>query len=314
MKVACIGNAVHDYTVSGNRFIEEGIRNSFADASFTAGGPASNAASVIAKFGTDVDFYGKIGNDETGKYIYNKMLLENIGLSHLNISDDTMTPFSFVILNTSNSTRTILTVRSKIDYENPTIGHCNFESGYDYILTDGKYIDDTISLIKHNPSAKTIIDAGRVNDGILKLCSMIDYIICSEDFANSVTGLKINDDYENNKMVYYKMKSLFQNSSGITITIGKNGYICEKNGEVIINPSYRNNLPVIDTNCAGDIFHGAFTYAIANNYDYHQALEFANTTASLSVSKIGGRDSCPNLDDVENALGYKNRQYVKKRI
>ena len=313
MRIACIGNAVYDFTVSSNQFIKEGVRTSFYDPIFSVGGPASNAAGVIARFmnqtstnqKNEIDFYGRIGNDAFGKDIYNKMLSENINLNHLTVSNSVMTPFSFVILNTEEASRTILTVRSKLDYDNPTIEQETFETGYDYILTDGKYVEDTIKLIEANPNAKTVIDAGRVNSGVLKLCSMVNYIICSEEFANEVTGCEISDSYEENSKVYSKLHATFPKALGITITIGKKGYIT-KEQEVIVNPAYTPEQPVIDTNGAGDIFHGAFTYALAYGYEYYKALEFSNITASLSTTKTGGRDSCPHLCEVEKVL--------KKRI
>ena len=315
MKIACIGNAVFDYSVSSDKDIIIDERNSYEDAFMNVGGPASTAASVITKFGSKVDFYGRVGNDLYGNYICNKMQQENINLNHLVVSDEIKTPFSFVTLNTKTGTRTIQTVRSRIEYNNPYIGFDDIENNYDYILTDGKYAKDTFALILKNLQAVTIIDAGRVNDEVLKLCSIVDYIICSQDFAEKVTNISINGEYENNVLVFNKMKEIFNNAKGITITVGKRGYICEKNGEVIVNPSYNSGLPVVDTNGAGDIFHGAFTYAIANGYDYYDALEFANITASLSVSKIGGRDSCPNLWEIENVLNKKNnqnKQFVKR--
>lgn len=310
MRIACIGNAVYDITVSSDKPLVEGVRNSFKGAGFSAGGPASNAASVIARFGNEVDFYGRIGNDLNGQYVYNKMKSENINLDHLFISNEVMTPFSFVILNTSIDSRTICTVRDEIDYGTPVIGNVQYETGYDYILTDGKYVEESKTLMEKNPAAKTIIDAGRVNEGVIALCQLVNYIICSEDFANGVTDLTINEDYENNCMVFARMKELFPQAE-ITITIGKNGHICEKNGEVVINPAYNSGKPVVDTNAAGDIFHGAFTYAMANGYDYHDALNFAGTTASLSITKPGGRDSIPELEEVTQALN-KGKSYVKK--
>ena len=312
MRVACIGNAVYDFTVSGCEFIVEGERNSFIDADYSAGGPASNAASVISRFGTNVDFYGRVGNDVTGKFVYDKMVADKVNVGHVCVSNELMTPFSFVMINESNNTRTICTVRSKADYINPEIGNVTYETGYDYILTDGKYISDTHKLIDANPQAKTVIDAGRVSKEILELCKRIDYIICSQDFAENVTKCKINDDYNNNVMVFNKLKAMYPKAN-LTITVGEKGYICEKDGIVMVNPPYKSGLPVVDTNCAGDIFHGAFTYAIANDYDYYQALEFANTTASLSISKSGGRDSCPSLEEVEVALNGKSK-CLSKRI
>lgn len=310
MRIACIGNAVYDITVSSNKPLVEGVRNSFSGAGFTAGGPASNAASVIARYGSPVDFYGRVGNDLNGQYVYSKMQSENINLEHLYVSNEVMTPFSFVILNTSADTRTICTVRDEIDYGTPKIGNVQYETGYDYILTDGKYVEETIKLIEKNPNAKTVIDAGRVNEGVITLCHLVNYIICSEDFANEVTGCVINDDYENNRMVYEKMKALFPKAA-ITITVGSRGQIIEKDGEVIINPAYNSGRPIVDTNAAGDIFHGAFTYAMANGYDYYEALDFAGTTASLSITKPGGRDSIPELEEVTQALN-RGTSYVKK--
>ena len=316
MRIACIGNAVYDFTVSSNEYIKKGVRTSFYDPIYSVGGPASNAAAVIAKFiaedstvvNLDVDFYGRIGNDAFGKYIYEKMLSENINLNHLIVSNNVMTPFSFVILNPKEASRTILTVRSNVDYDNPTVEQENFETGYDYILTDGKYVEDTIKLIEANPQAKTVIDAGRVNSGVLKLCKKVNYIICSEEFAEEVTESKFGDNYENIKEVYSKLHAMFPNATGITITIGKEGYIFNK-GEVIVNPAHIPEQPVIDTNGAGDIFHGAFTYAIAVGYDYYKALEFSNITASLSTTKTGGRDSCPSLYEVKDAM--KTKKLIK---
>ena len=312
MRIACIGNAVYDFTVSLEGFIKEGVRTSFRDASFTAGGPASNAASVIARFSrqdssnlkNEVDFYGRVGNDAFGQYICQKMLSEGINLNHLTVSNNVMTPFSFVILNTKEASRTILTVRSREDYDNPMIEQEKFETGYDYILTDGKYLEDTKKLMDANPNAITIIDAGRVNPGVLELCGKVKYIICSEEFAEEVTGCKIGDSYQENSKVYLRLKERFDKALGITITIGKKGYIT-KEEEIVVNPAYNPQKAVVDTNGAGDIFHGAFTYAMAMGYEYSDALEFSNVTASLSTTKTGGRDSCPNLEEVGKVLKKK---------
>ncbi len=312
MKIACIGNTVYDCVVSGDKSIEEGVRNSYDNAVLSAGGPASNAASVIAKYGDYVDLYTRIGNDENGKYVYKQMLMEEIRLNHISISDEIMTPYSFVVINTSGNTRTIFTLRSKEDYVNPKIENIKYEKDYDYILTDGKYVEETINLIDNNPQACSIIDAGRINDGVLEICKHIDCIICSEDFANGVTNMEINDDYDNNVGVFNKMKEMFPKAKQIAITIGKRGYICEKDSEVVIIPAYEPEEKTIDTNCAGDIFHGAFTHAIANGYDYNKSLEFANVTAALSTTKRGGRSSVPDLEVVESIINKKNKVLIKR--
>ena len=111
------------------------------------------------------------------------------------------------------------------------------------------------------------------------------------------------------------MREIFKDAKGITITVGDRGYICEKDGQVITNPAYDSGMKVVDTNAAGDIFHGAFTYALANGYDYYEGLEFANVTASLSTTKSGGRKSIPEYEEVLNHLGIhvKGKGRVRKK-
>ena len=302
MKIACIGNTVYDCVVVGDDFIEEGFRNSFVDAVFNVGGPASNAASVIAKFGAEVDFYGQIGNDGIGSFVQEIIKKENLNISNLKISDKIMTPLSFVIINKMKSTRTICTVRSKSDFKGAKIENPDFRSDYGMILTDGKYVEDTLTLMDKNPNAITIIDAGRVNEEMIELCKKMDYIICSEDFVCGVTNIRLDGNQYTDELAYRVMRKNFKNAKEIAITVGKRGYICEKDGNVVNFPVYNSGLEVVDTNCAGDIFHGAFAYAMSVGYTYHESLEFANVTATLSTAKVGGRDSCPDLETVESAI------------
>lgn len=311
MIIASIGNTAYDLTVSKDKFLTEGVRNSYDNAVFSVGGPTSNAASVLAKFGNNVEFYGQVGNDENGKFICQEMLRENININHLNISNDVMTPFSFIMINTADNTRTICSVRSPLDFTNPKIENIEFGDYYDYILTDGKYPEDTIELIKRNPQAVTIMDAGRINEGNLCLAKYIDYIICSEDFANGVTGEVIDYKTEKTTKIFYKLKNQFPKVKELAITIGERGYICEKDGQVIIMPAYQHGKSTVDTNGAGDIFHGAFTHAMANGYDYYESLEFANITASLSTTKRGGRTSCPSLEEVEHIIKKGGKRFVR---
>ena len=307
MKIACIGNITYDYTVTTENFIKEGLKASFINPTYTVGGPASNAAYVISKFKNKVDFYGQIGQDNFGNYIYNELYNEKVSLSHLSVYEKTSTPFSFIIVNPKNATRTICSVRNEDDLVNPSIYYFNYETNYDYILTDGKYYEESKKLIENNKKAISIIDAGRVNNSVIKLCKIVNYIICSEEFASELTGIKMETEEEYLKC-YEALKKTFTNALGITITIGSRGYIAE-NGH---NEPYNSGLPAIDTNGAGDIFHGAFTHAIANGRDYYESLEFANITASLSTTKSGGRKSCPELSEVETIEKQKKLKKNKE--
>ena len=58
-------------------------------------------------------------------------------------------------------------------------------------------------------------------------------------------------------------------------------------------------VDAIDSTGAGDIFHGAFVYCLANNFDLEKTMRFSNITGAISVETIGSRFSIPELEVVE---------------
>ncbi len=316
MNIACIGNIVHDATAYFGVDIVLGGKNSSGDVKHTIGGPASTAASVIAKGDHHVDFYGQVGMDEIGVGAIKEMTDEKINMDNVYKDPEDFTPNSFIAVDPKGD-RTIFSMSSQNNHGFAIIKKFNIQKVYDYILTDGKYGPQSVELIKKNklanPNAISIIDAGRWNAGVLEVCRHVDYIICSEEFANNVTGCTINYEKDNMTNILGLLEDKFPNAKGITITVGERGYICRKNGEVVLVPAYRPKEPTIDTNGAGDIFHGAFTHALASGLDYYDSLEFAKITAAISTTAYGGRKSCPDLSVVQEIF-MKQKELEAKYI
>lgn len=298
-KIACIGNITFDILGYTENFPIEDTRTNYKDLIIGYGGPAANAATVIDKFNHSVDFYGVLGNDFFSSLILDELIKTNIN-SKIIFKNDFMPPINYIIISETNKTRTINSYKHNSD---SNIIFNNLEDNYDFILTDGKHYESTINLFNNNKNAIKIIDAGRCNDFVIDISNKCDYIICSEEFANEFmkkTNKNITMDFENIDSVYKVLKELENNfkNSKVIITVGKEGYVYLDNNKLIQKkPLLIKN--VVDTNAAGDIFHGSFTYALANDYDYKDALKFANITSSLSVTKKGGKISCPELKEVK---------------
>ena len=142
------------------------------------------------------------------------------------------------------------------------------------------------------PNAISIMDAGRVSEDNLKLASMVDYLVCSKEFAETVTNIKL--DGTNYQELYDKMREQF--SKNIIVTLENQGCLYSYDEELRIMPAIE--VKTIDSTGAGDIFHGAFTYGVASNWDLETILKFSNITAGLSVTKIGSRNSIFELEEV----------------
>jgi len=56
------------------------------------------------------------------------------------------------------------------------------------------------------------------------------------------------------------------------------------------------------TGVAGDIFHGAFVYGIANDLPYREVIELSAMAAAISVETRGSQSSIPELETVWDRL------------
>ena len=58
----------------------------------------------------------------------------------------------------------------------------------------------------------------------------------------------------------------------------------------------------MDSNGSGDVFHGAFAFAVSIGYNYKKACVFSSAVSALKCTKVGSRASVPTLDEVKKFL------------
>lgn len=294
MKVLCIGHLTYDTTISMDEYPEENEKYRLTKKVECGGGPASNAAYLLGKWGMNSYFAGVAGNDIQGKKAKKEFDSVKVNTNYLELNDEVETDSSYIIANDNNGSRTILSVSSNRK-EHPL--SLNIDEKFDVIEFDGDELDASLKVIKKNPNAIKIIDAGNLRESTKKLSYLMDYVVCSHDFAEDVTNKKM--DYKKIDTIidiYKDLKKEFKNN--IIITLESEGTFTEIDGEYKIIPSIK--AKSIDSTGAGDIFHGAFTYFIANGFSLEASILLSNITGALSVEKLGSRYSVPELQEVIN--------------
>lgn len=289
MKILVIGNATYDVTFPLDKFPVENTKNRVESRVECGGGPAFNAAYLLGKWGMDTTFAGLIGNDSFGEKIVKQLQSVGIKTNYMQVSSEFPTTNAFIIANTSDGSRTVLT------YKPGTMKMKDFDIDFepDVILVDGQEYDMSVKFINKYPNAISIIDAGRPKERIIELSKMVDYVVCSKEFAEELTKIKIIDS-NSQVEAYKKMDSIFKGN--IVITLESKGAVYKYNNEIKRMPSLK--VKAVDSTGAGDIFHGAFTYAIANNYDIETAVMVGNIAGSYSVTKIGSLASMPSKEEI----------------
>ena len=215
----------------------------------------------------------------------------NIETRYLEIQE-IKTDISHIIANKSNGSRTILISReNNIDFKNIK----SIDDSFDYILVDGGFSSFSYNTIINNPKSISILDAGRKTDEIIKLCKVANYIICSNDFAREYTKINFNyQDIDTLKKVYDEIQKDFKGL--LIITLEKYGSFVKLDNEYYLVPSI--NVKAVDSTGAGDLYHASFTYFISHGYSILEAMKYANITGAISVTKEGGRNSVPTLNEV----------------
>lgn len=296
MKVVCVGHSTYDVTLPIENYPKENVKYRIDKHIECGGGPASNGAYLLAKWGMDVAIASVIGNDHYGEKIIEDFKNIGVNTKYLEKLDNHRTSSSFIIANMNNGSRTILTSKDSAIRKLTQ----NIDIYPDLILIDGEHPETAHEILDKNPNAISVLDAGRLNEDTKSLGKKVTYVVCSKEFAEEFSNKKIMDINKNQLIEIHQDLSNFFNTN-IIITLESSGSFTIIDNQYEIIPSIK--VKALDSTGAGDIFHGAFTYFIGNNYTLKEAIKYASIAGGISVTRIGSRYSIPSLGEV---LDYDN--------
>ena len=301
MTILSIGRASYDITCPVEEYPVEGTKYLLNEKIETGGGTAANVAYLLGKWGETSYFAGVLGSDDYAAKIKKEFDQALVKTEYIETSYEVGTPLSVILVNKKNGTRTRFDV---VGSNQQNLKKYEYRITPDVIFSDGKEYSATINALNKFPNAISVVDAGRVNRDLLELCKYVKYIVCSKGFAETVSGIKI--DFNNSLTLvnaYKRLKERYPNNE-IVVTLENMGAMYSVDNEIKVMPGL--NTTVVDPSGAGDIFHGAFVYCLANNFDIEKSIMYSNIAAGLSVNKIGSRTSIPILKEVISCYNQKN--------
>lgn len=288
--VLCVGHASYDLVLSIDHH-PEADEKCFASHTIGAGGgPAANAAVTVARLGGTAAFAGYLGRDHFGGIHLDELRSEGV-LDDLIVRGRHPTPISMILVKPDGK-RTVVTHKSETPALDP--GQVDF-SGVraKAILFDGH--EPAISIpVAHSARMQnlvTVLDAGSVHPGTIRLAPLCRFVIASEKFAR---------DFCRDKNPLAAVRTLAGICPVAVVTLGAAGLVWAAGNESGKLPAFP--MEAVDTTGAGDIFHGAFTLRKAWGDDLHSALRYAGAAAALGCSVMGARPGIPRKEDVQGFL------------
>lgn len=249
------------------------------------GGLTATALAACARLGAECRMLGFVGADETAGRIVRGLKEAGVGTSGLVHVSGATSPFSFVHVNESSGERTIF--HHRLDTVPPytreslaAIRECAV------LLVDDYFPELTLA------AAQTARDTGipvvadlTPDPKNAALLRFVDICISPRHFARD---LGFGDQPEAALEIIHGY-----GPTTAVITLGADGCIFDQNGGVGREPALA--VDVVDTTGAGDVFHGAFAWALAHGAPVNECARIGAATAALKCTRTGGRAGIPDL-------------------
>ncbi len=258
------------------------------------GGPAATATVAAARLGAKTAFVGRVGGDDFGEFMISELSREGVDVSHVHRCEGAESQFSFIMVERETGKRTILWTRSSIPPLDPSQLDRGFMSSCKVLHLDRHEIRAGIQAAQwvHESGAIVSLDAGTFVPEITELMPLVNVLIASYIFAKEATAQE--DPAE-------AARALLSDRKIAGVTCGDKGsWFATSGGGRFHVPAFE--VDVVDTNGAGDVFHGAFAFGLAKGWNAERCARFASATAALKCTKLGGRAGIPDLAEVEKLL------------
>jgi sulfofructose kinase len=290
LDVLCVGHASYDlvFAVDHHPAADE---KTFAEKLVSCGGgPAANAAVTVSRLGLKSAFAGYLGNDFFGQRHLEELSREAVN-TDLIVRSDSPTPLSAILVK-PDGRRTVVNYKGAT----PPLPADSIDLSRwhpQVILFDGHEPEVSLALMKalNGRGISTVLDAGSVHRGSLKLLERVDYIVASQKFARECTGR------EDPRQAALK---LGQVCSAVVITLGEAGLVWTNEDGSGSLPAF--SIDAVDTTGAGDAFHGAFAAGLAHGKPWKDLLAYASAAGALCCTKYGARPAIPTARGLSRFL------------
>ena len=260
-----------------------------------SGGSSANTVVCLAELDNDVQFIGRVKNDQFGNFFSSDIKKSKTIFNTPPTNEGAPTAHSIILI-TPDAQRTMCTyLGASIEFEPKDINFSVIKKSK-YLYLEGYLWDSVLAKnaflkaaqIAKLSNTKIILSLSdsfcvdRHRKSFLELIdNYVDIVFCNE---SEVLSLFEKDQLANCKEELSSLCEL------VVVTLGSNGsLIVNKNNVEKINSIMRGK--VIDTTGAGDIYAGGFIHGLINNYSLKKCGKLGSICAGHIITQLGSRSN-----------------------
>jgi sulfofructose kinase len=291
--VLCIGHAVQDFVFSVDAMPTKPDKFRASGFETVGGGPAATAAVAIAKLGGLAHLAARIGDDMMAGLIVDELESYGVDCGLVKRMMGRRSSVSAVLVDSEGERLIVNYLDDNTDNEPDWLLE-HLPENVAAVLTDSRWPEGALLGLNlaRQSDLPGILDADLpvVPDGAL--------VEAATHVAFSAGGLAEFSGIEDAEEALRSVDS--QTEAWCCVTLGAQGTLAVQDGRVTHVPAF--DVTVRDTLGAGDVWHGAFALALAEEQPIDEAMRFASAAAALKVRNGSGRAGCATRKDVDELL------------
>ncbi len=271
-KVLSVGIATVDTIVLVDKYPAANERVVALQSVRAVGGPATTAAVTMARLGIDVALSCVIGDDDSGRFIFDTLKREGVDTKNVIVNPQIKTAIGTIVVSKSEQTRAIMVQpHSELPSRPANIN----DFGWIHVDQFGMQALKNWG-VSRGGSAKLSIDIGYATPGLNS--ADYDLFAPSENITTDVSTAK-------------------QDKNIVVVSKGGEGSVYSDGLNSGVVPAI--STEIVSTLGAGDVFHGALVAAQVWNRPIEEAVAIANTVAGLSCRALDGQSGIPTKAELD---------------
>ncbi|MCM5570413.1 PfkB family carbohydrate kinase [Burkholderiaceae bacterium FT117] len=288
-----------------------------------ASGMAPAAAITVARLGGRAALLSRVGDDPAGRSVEADLRAAGVDMSGVEVRAGRATPFSSVLVDARGERLVVPCVEP--GFFDGTDGLVlDRVTGAAAVLADMRWVDGAHALLQRAREfgVPTVLDADVAPpDALRRLMPLADHLLLSEGALRLMAGSggsggsgESGESGGSGEVGGYaqalrQLADDLPDAKVLGVTLGARGAVLvdrEAPDEAVSHlPAFE--VPVVDTLNAGDVWHGAYAWALARGLPLPERARWAHAAAAIKCSRPWGRHGIPVLDEVRAFLADRAR-------
>ncbi len=271
----------------------------YLSAELQAGGQVASAMVACQRWGLRTRYIGKVGDDYAAEFQRKQFAADGVEAILLTVPG-CASQNAYILVDERSGERTILWKRPAALALQPEELRREWIVSGRALLVDGHDTAAAAAAAQWARQAQlpVVADVDNIYPGLDALLARVDYLITSREFPSRFTG-------ESNLL---RALIILQEQFGCRLTgatLGREGAVLWDGQQFLYSPGFQANC--VDTTGAGDIFHGAFLFALLRGWSWAKILEFSCAAAALNCTAVGARGGIRPVQEIEALMRTGHR-------